>query len=387
MKKYFTGIILGFSLCLALVWAVTIDDQPLVKTAAGQTVPPISELLQNVDPALLQNIDPSLLQNLDPSLLQNLDPALLQGLDPSLLQNLDPSLLQNLDPSLLENLDPAAIGELLAASGISLTDLLGANFLDSPIPDTLPAPTISRDVLEYWRLFLTKGRGISTSVFDQIGPQLLVAPPETDTEWILATGDLLSAFTRATRQEIVGITPPESVVLAHERMIGALNDCSLSTQYFDQGLERLLPDDIRIALELMNSCAHQLAAATDMMLAIEPTAPISITGGISITDGISATTMISSTIDASSETVAASTEATAESESEEEVEIIAIEGTPQTLAPLPEGCGCAENLYSCTDFDSQVEAQACYNRCLKVANIDIHRLDTDRNGLVCDEGS
>ena len=51
----------------------------------------------------------------------------------------------------------------------------------------------------------------------------------------------------------------------------------------------------------------------------------------------------------------------------------------------PQTCEtCEYNAYNCRDFDSQQEAQACYEFCLVEINEDIHRLDGGGDGLVCE---
>jgi len=54
--------------------------------------------------------------------------------------------------------------------------------------------------------------------------------------------------------------------------------------------------------------------------------------------------------------------------------------TPGSCAP----CSCAGNLYNCSDFDSWYEAQVCYEHCLDVVGYDIHRLDSDDDGVACE---
>lgn len=52
-------------------------------------------------------------------------------------------------------------------------------------------------------------------------------------------------------------------------------------------------------------------------------------------------------------------------------------------APL--GCGrCDQNLYNCSDFETQSDAQACYNYCFDVVGEDIHRMDGGGDGVVCE---
>jgi hypothetical protein len=47
-------------------------------------------------------------------------------------------------------------------------------------------------------------------------------------------------------------------------------------------------------------------------------------------------------------------------------------------------CSCDANTYNCTDFDTPQDAQACYDNCMTLVNSDIHLLDDDENGVVCE---
>ena len=44
-------------------------------------------------------------------------------------------------------------------------------------------------------------------------------------------------------------------------------------------------------------------------------------------------------------------------------------------------CSCSSNLYNCVDFNTQAEAQACYEKC---GSDDIHHLDGDNDGIACE---
>ncbi len=48
------------------------------------------------------------------------------------------------------------------------------------------------------------------------------------------------------------------------------------------------------------------------------------------------------------------------------------------------GCDCSGNLYNCSDFKTQRQAQECYDHCKKVKGYDIHKLDRDGDGRVCE---
>ncbi len=54
-----------------------------------------------------------------------------------------------------------------------------------------------------------------------------------------------------------------------------------------------------------------------------------------------------------------------------------------TVAPI--GCArCDSNLYNCSDFETQSEAQACYDYCYALVGEDIHRMDGGGDGVVCE---
>jgi len=62
--------------------------------------------------------------------------------------------------------------------------------------------------------------------------------------------------------------------------------------------------------------------------------------------------------------------------------------TPPTIeAPAitsSETYNCSGNVYNCGDFTSQAQAQAAYNYCMQTVGSDIHRLDADKDGVVCE---
>lgn len=47
-------------------------------------------------------------------------------------------------------------------------------------------------------------------------------------------------------------------------------------------------------------------------------------------------------------------------------------------------CPCSGDTLNCSDFRSQSEAQACYNKCLAEGRGDIHGLDRENDGRVCE---
>ena len=64
----------------------------------------------------------------------------------------------------------------------------------------------------------------------------------------------------------------------------------------------------------------------------------------------------------------------------------AVEKKPSrsTEPTLPKGeIICSHNVYNCSDFSTQAEAQSVFEYCGGVTN-DIHRLDADKDGLACE---
>jgi micrococcal nuclease len=57
---------------------------------------------------------------------------------------------------------------------------------------------------------------------------------------------------------------------------------------------------------------------------------------------------------------------------------------PPRKAASGSGCDCSGNLYNCSDFRAHSEAQACYEKCMWEVGSDIHKLDRDRDGRVCE---
>jgi len=47
-------------------------------------------------------------------------------------------------------------------------------------------------------------------------------------------------------------------------------------------------------------------------------------------------------------------------------------------------CGCSGNLYNCTDFETQQQAQACFDYCVEQGHGDIHGLGADDDGIACE---
>lgn len=55
-----------------------------------------------------------------------------------------------------------------------------------------------------------------------------------------------------------------------------------------------------------------------------------------------------------------------------------------TATVVPGPCECTSDLYNCSDFDTQPEAQACFDYCLDITGRDIHRLDQNNNNVACE---
>lgn len=60
--------------------------------------------------------------------------------------------------------------------------------------------------------------------------------------------------------------------------------------------------------------------------------------------------------------------------------------TPPVLRPTPTPavCGCSSDIYNCSDFNTQVEAQACFDYCMEMTGRDVHKLDFDNDGIACE---
>jgi Tfp pilus assembly protein PilO len=56
--------------------------------------------------------------------------------------------------------------------------------------------------------------------------------------------------------------------------------------------------------------------------------------------------------------------------------------TPATASPPV--CDCSANLYNCANFSGPQEAQVCYEYCEQSTGSDVHLLDADRDGVVCE---
>jgi len=52
--------------------------------------------------------------------------------------------------------------------------------------------------------------------------------------------------------------------------------------------------------------------------------------------------------------------------------------------PNPNGYDCSQDAYNCGDFETQARAQEIYDFCIDQGAGDIHQLDNDNDGVVCE---
>lgn len=61
---------------------------------------------------------------------------------------------------------------------------------------------------------------------------------------------------------------------------------------------------------------------------------------------------------------------------------------PMPLAPIlanGSSCDCSGERYNCSDFAHHAEAQGCFEYCVAQGAGDIHRLDRNNDGVVCED--
>lgn len=51
--------------------------------------------------------------------------------------------------------------------------------------------------------------------------------------------------------------------------------------------------------------------------------------------------------------------------------------------PIPT-CDCSGDIYNCSDFTWQWQAQVCFDYCMQEVGYDIHKLDRDNDGMACE---
>lgn len=66
-----------------------------------------------------------------------------------------------------------------------------------------------------------------------------------------------------------------------------------------------------------------------------------------------------------------------------EVPVVVVEDQP---APVENNSSiiCSSDTYNCADFSTQAEAQNVYNTCMAEVGKDIHRLDSNNDGVACE---
>lgn len=57
---------------------------------------------------------------------------------------------------------------------------------------------------------------------------------------------------------------------------------------------------------------------------------------------------------------------------------------PEPVQPTTANCSCSANIYNCGDFSTHAQAQAVYACCISQVGYDVHRLDGDSDGQVCE---
>jgi len=69
---------------------------------------------------------------------------------------------------------------------------------------------------------------------------------------------------------------------------------------------------------------------------------------------------------------------------DESIPDVVVEQEPEAQLELQQTeCECSSNLYNCSDFTTHDEAQLLFECCGGINN-DIHRLDRDKDGMVCE---
>lgn len=59
--------------------------------------------------------------------------------------------------------------------------------------------------------------------------------------------------------------------------------------------------------------------------------------------------------------------------------------SPTPTSQAPGNCTtCASDTYNCSDFDTQAQAQACFDYCWEQVGFDVHNLDSNGDGEACE---
>jgi hypothetical protein len=102
------------------------------------------------------------------------------------------------------------------------------------------------------------------------------------------------------------------------------------------------------------------------------TTPLSA-GGVEVNDGTNGATVPLLVATETTETVPESS-----APPEEPVSV------PDAAPASPPVCDCSANLYNCANFSGPQDAQICYDYCKQVTGGDVHLLDADQDGVVCE---
>jgi hypothetical protein len=55
-----------------------------------------------------------------------------------------------------------------------------------------------------------------------------------------------------------------------------------------------------------------------------------------------------------------------------------------TAVPFEVCLICDYEAHNCADFSTQIEAQACHDRCFTIVGYDVHDLDRDDDSIACE---
>ncbi len=108
------------------------------------------------------------------------------------------------------------------------------------------------------------------------------------------------------------------------------------------------------------------------------TTPLSA-GGVEVNDGTNGATVPLLVATETTETVPESS-----APPEEPVSVPDAAATPDAAPASPPVCDCSANLYNCANFSGPQDAQICYDYCKQVTGGDVHLLDADQDGVVCE---
>jgi len=120
-----------------------------------------------------------------------------------------------------------------------------------------------------------------------------------------------------------------------------------------------------------NSYGHPTSATLDLLAQVESAVYCTdLNGDVTVTtDG---TTYDVKTGQASSQPVAAT------------AKIVTTQQAVSSQSSTGAICDCSSNRYNCDDFSGHDAAQAWYDYCISLGKGDIHKLDSDKDGLACE---